>query len=158
MKSSVQFLVCVVGCSVILGCGSQPKVPDWPDPLPVSGTITYGDAPLTSASVNFTPDSPTTPGRGASGFTDDSGNYVLNYRAPNGKTMEGIIPGKYRVTISRMVKPDGTVWKPDPAQPTGPANVGAREVMPREYSLETKLKADVKEGEDTYDFKLVKKS
>ena len=158
MKYGLQFLLCLCGCSIVLGCGSQVKTPEWPDPLPVSGTITYGDSPLVSASVNFTPDSPTTPGHGASGFTDDSGNYVLNYRAPNGKTMEGAIPGKYRVRISCMVKPDGTAWKPDPSKPTGPANVGAREMMPREYSLETKLKAEVKDGEDTYNFKLIKKS
>lgn len=139
-----------------VGCGSGVKLPKWPDPLPATGTIIYDDKPLSGATVTFTP-LEQTQGHGAAGTTDDSGKYELKSLGPDGKSRAGIIPGKYRVAVSRMVKPDGSVWKPDPKAPGGPMNSGAREEMPRQYALESKLTTEVAAGKSPYDFKLEKK-
>jgi hypothetical protein len=57
-----------------------------------------------------------------------------------------------------MVKPDGSVWKPDPSASGGPATFGAREELPAEYSLQPRLTADVSKDTAVHDFKLEKKS
>ena len=144
------------GCLWILGCGSGVKVPKWPEPIKASGTVTYEDKPLTDAVVTFTPIG-TTEGQGAIGNTDDAGKYELKTRWVDGKTRYGIIPGNYRISFSRMIKPDGTPWRPDPTVPGGPMNSGAREEMPREFSLESKVTVEVAAGKDNYDFNLKKK-
>jgi hypothetical protein len=145
-----------VGLLFILGCGDGgTKGPVLPEPVPVSGTVTYGDAPLADAMVTFTP-TESTVGQGASGITDGSGKYVLESRWSDGKSKPGAIPGKYVVTISRMVRPDGTVWKPDPNK--GPMTGGAaHEELPQEYSFKSILTADVSKDKGVHDFKLEKK-
>jgi hypothetical protein len=140
-----------------LGCSSDSaKTPVWPDPVPVSGTVTYGDQPLADAMVTFSPTG-TTAGQGAAGLTDNSGKYVLQAPWTDGKTRPGAIPGTYKVSISRMVKADGSVWKPDPKSPdAGPMSIGAREEMPEQYSFQSKLTADVSKDNGVFDFKLEK--
>jgi hypothetical protein len=117
--------------------------------------VTYGDQPLSQATVIFFP-TDSTPGQGASAITDNSGKYVLQSRSVDGKTKPGAIPGKYRVTVSRMVKSDGSVAKPDPNK--GPMTEGAREELPPEYSFKSELTADVSKDKGVIDFKLEKKN
>lgn len=124
----VAFLVCP-----FLGCGASVKEPNWPAVVPVSGSVTMDQNPLGQAIVLYIPDGSTV-GQGGSGMTDDSGKYKVSSRNAKGEMVDGIIPGKYRVAISRMVKPDGSVWTPDPENKEGPASVGAREELPLEYS------------------------
>jgi hypothetical protein len=70
----------------------------------------------------------------------------------------GVIPGKYKVGFSRMMKPDGTVWTPDATNSTGPATVGAVEEMPLKYSdvANSRQFAEVKAGGAPIDFALKK--
>jgi len=89
--------------------------------------------PLGEAMVIFIPDGGTV-GQGGNGTTEGNGKYVLSSRNDKGETVPGVIPGKYRVAVSRMVKPDGTVWTPDATNSSGPATVGAREELALEYS------------------------
>ena len=149
-------VLCLSAAVCSLGCGPSVKVPKWPDPVPATGTILFDDKPLANATVSFTP-LEQTPGPGAAGTTDEAGKYELKSLGPDGKSRVGAIPGKYRVAVSRMVKPDGSVWTPDPKAPGGPMNSGAREEMPRQYALESKLTAEVASGKSPYDFKLEKK-
>jgi hypothetical protein len=149
-------VMCLLSCALALGCGSRMKIPKWPEPMPVKGTVTYDDKPLVNATVSFTPIGQTE-GSGAAGMTDDSGKYELKMTWVDGKTRYGIIPGNYRIAFSRMVRPDGTPWKPDPSRPGGPMNSGAREEMPREFALESKITMEVAKGKDVYDFNLKKK-
>jgi hypothetical protein len=152
MKISLR-MFCGMLLVTSMGCGSNAKVPKWPEPIKVTGIVTLDDEPLNGATISFNPVDSTL-GTGAIGTTDDSGQYEPLSRMPDGKSKYGIIPGKYRVSLSRMVKPDGTPWRPDPSRPGGPMNSGARDVMPPEFSLASKLMIDVAEGKDEYDFNL----
>ncbi|WP_373650774.1 carboxypeptidase-like regulatory domain-containing protein [Schlesneria sp. DSM 10557] len=155
MKFGLRALI-LLSLTAVLGCGGGPKLPKWPDPVPASGTITFDGKPLVDATVSFTP-LEQTQGKGAVGTTDESGKYELKSLGPDGKPKPGAIPGKYRVSVSRMVKADGSVWKPDPKNPGGPMNFGAKEELPRQYAVESKLVADVASGKSPYDFKLEKR-
>jgi hypothetical protein len=139
------------------GCGEGVVEPKWPDTVPCEGAVTFNGKPLTDAQVMFIPDASTT-GQGASGTTDASGKYSLSSRSSKGEVVKGIIPGKYRVAFSRMVKPDGTVFVVDPANPVGPATFGAREELPLKYSdpANSIQLAEVKAGGAPVDFDLKK--
>jgi hypothetical protein len=141
----------------LLGCGEGVVEPNWPDTVPCEGTVTLNGKPLTETQVLFIPDASTT-GQGASGTTDASGKYSLSSRNGKGEIVKGIIPGKYRVAFSRMVKPDGSVWVNDPANPVGPATVGAREELPMKLSdpANSLQLAEVKGGGAPVDFTLKK--
>jgi hypothetical protein len=155
MTLGFRYWYCSAGLLLALGCGSDLQKPNWPEPVPVSGTVTYGDQPLADAMVTFSPIDTTTAGHGASATTDSSGKYVLQSSWVDGKTKPGAIPGNYRVTISRMVKLDGSVWKPNPNQ--GPMTAGAaKEELPAEYSFDSKLTAEVSKDKGIIDFKLNK--
>jgi hypothetical protein len=137
-----------------LGCGSSDtKAPTWPDPVPVNGIVTLNEQPLSDAMVTFSPIDRTV-GKGASSITDSSGKYTLESPWVDGKTKPGAIPGNYKVTISRMVKPDGSVWKHDPN--VGPMSMAAREELPDEYSFNSTLTAEVSKANAAIDFKLNK--
>ncbi len=156
MTRGFRFSFFSAGLLLALGCGSESTKTKLPDPVPVSGTVTYGDQPLADAMVTFSP-TDTTVGQGASGLTDSSGKYVLQSSPVDGKPKPGAIPGNYKVSISRMVKPDGSVWKPNPNQ--GPMTGGAaHEEMPDEYSFNSQLTAEVSKDKGVIDFKLDKKN
>lgn len=145
------FMTCVFS-----GCGEGVVEPNWPDAVPCSGTVTMDGKPLGNVQVMFIPDVSTS-GQGGSGMTDDAGKFIASSRNTKGEVATGIIPGKYRVAFSRMVKGDGTVWVPDPAVPTGPATFGAREEIPLKYSdpARSSILIEVKPGgpEQTFDLK-----
>lgn len=156
MQRRVNQWFCLFPLFAVLGCG--PSAPQLPDLVPVSGTVTYDGKPLDNASVTFSPMDGGKAGYGASGFTDASGKYTVETAAGDGKTKPGAVPGKYGVKISRMVKPDGSVWKPDPKDPSiGPMTFGAREELPEEYSMQPRLNAEVSKDKSVHDFTLVKK-
>jgi len=144
-------------CCAATGCGDSVVVPNWPDVVPCTGSVTMGGKPLTQAMVLFIPDV-STQGQGGSAQTDDSGKYTVSSRNSKGETIPGIIPGKYRVSFSRMVKPDGSVWVPDPTSSAGPATFGAREELPLKYSdpANSIQIAEVKAGGAPVDFDLRK--
>lgn len=144
-------------CYTLPGCGESVVVPNWPDVVPCTGTVTMGGKPLGQAMVLYVPDV-STQGQGGSAQTDDSGKYTISSRNVKGETVPGIVPGKYRVSFSRMVKPDGSVWVPDPTSSAGPATFGAREELPLKYSdPATSIQiAEVKAGGAPIDFDLKK--
>lgn len=142
----------------LFGCSESVKEPDWPGAVPVTGIVTIDGTALGQANVLYIPDEGTV-GQGGSGTTDDTGKYKVSSRDSKGDTIEGIIPGKYRVAISRMIKPDGSVWTPDATNSTGPASVGAREELPMEYAdpRSSIWLIDVISGGPSQDFGLQKK-
>lgn len=136
-------LVCAAAC----GCGKAsgpPKV----QTMPVKGKVTLDGKPLAGAAVVF---SVVYPPVVFAGRTQDDGTYELQGLAGG----ESSLAGNYKVTISRMVKPDGSPLGADEA----PANVGATEQLPARYSQidATKLSADVAAGGGTFDFDLTSK-
>lgn len=141
---------------VAVGCSSGvPAPPNLAPTVPVSGTVTLDGKPLAGANITFVPE--TQAGfKGAIGRTDDSGKYELNTDVGGGKSSKGAIPGKYRITVSRLVKPDGTPLPPDFKEP--PMNVGAVESIPMKYFQgDTLLSYEVPAAGGTYEIQLTSK-
>jgi hypothetical protein len=141
----------------LTGCSGQ-SLPNWPEVVPCSGTVTLNGESLSNARVLYIPESGTV-GPGGSGTTDETGKYSVQSLGADQKMKVGLIPGKYKVAFSRMVKPDGQVWVPDPNSTEGPATSGAREELPPRYSMpiQSKIVAEVTDSSSPHDFKLKKK-
>ncbi len=85
-------LLCILCLTLMIaGCG---KASSNPKGVPVSGTVTYNGAKLTKGIVTFAPD-PTSTGSTATGEINSSGTYTMGTFEPR----DGVIPGKYLVTI-----------------------------------------------------------
>lgn len=136
-------------CLALCGCNGSPPLPKM-QTLPVTGKVTLDGTPLAGADVLFTvPDPPAT----FFATTKDDGTYQL--QAPEGS--EAGLKGRCNVTISRMVKPDGSPL--DLAKGELPALVGALEQLPQKYSMPgmSELTADVPEGGGSFNFDLSSK-
>lgn len=127
--------------TAVLGCGNGGG-DDLPDVVPVKGTVTLNGEPLPGASVTFMGE-----GRPCYGATDDNGTFII--KDMNGR--EGCPVGKYKVTISKYAKPDGSPLGDNPEE----AAQGV-EHLPAIYSSADKtiLSATVPEGGKTFDFQL----
>lgn len=112
-----------LGCFLLAGCGSGPSGPAL---TAVSGTVTLDGKPFAGAYVRFVPQGQTG-GHGGTGKTDAAGKYeILANRSENRK---GLLPGEYKVVLSRMLMPDGTPLPPN----VPPIDSGARESVPTAY-------------------------
>lgn len=122
------------------GCGTATRL------VPVTGKVELDGNPLAGAVIAFIPTGDTL-GTGASGRTEADGRYQLQTR--QGK---GVMPGTYKVTISRWLRPDGS----DPLPDVPPIESDAREILPPRYSNaeETVLTAVVPENGATIGFPL----
>jgi hypothetical protein len=87
--SSRSFVCCLVLLS-LEGCGSE----DNGVLVPVVGTLTYNDKPLTKGEINFIPEKGGG-ARGAHGTINEDGRYTLSSYGVD----DGAHPGKYKVTI-----------------------------------------------------------
>ncbi|HWB08847.1 MAG TPA: carboxypeptidase-like regulatory domain-containing protein [Pirellulales bacterium] len=114
--------------------------------VPIKGTVTLDGKPLADAGVVFISESPPA---AFSGKTNEAGLYELQAIKGGNTAVQGL----YKVTISRLVKPDGTPLGPDEA----PMNAGAVEQIPAKYARGdlTTLSAEVGAGGGTFDFPLV---
>jgi hypothetical protein len=114
--------------------------------VPVRGTVTWDGQPLENAAVTFEPLEGTS-GAGGIGSTTKDGSYSL----VNPQRMKGVMPGKYRVTVSQLDMP-----KID--QTKGVVQVGPdrKEKLPPRYSdpEKTELTATVEKTGTTIDFSL----
>lgn len=135
--------------ALFLGCGAST---DGPPLVPVSGTVTLDGKALSGALVTFIP-SGQTGGTDVSGRTDRQGRYELV--SPKGRL--GAVVGRYKVTVSRLLLPDGAEYTPDPDVP--PIESPARESLPPHYSDadRTQLTATVAEGGGNIPFQLKKR-
>src|SRR5262245_46202277 len=93
--------------AILVAAGCSPNGP----PLtPVSGVVTLGGQPLANAQVRFIPQGDTK-GHGGAARTGEDGKYeVIANRMNNRK---GLLPGQYKVVVSRLTAPDGTVLPPE---------------------------------------------
>lgn len=144
----VLFVSTVVLVSVT-GCG-KPAPPFLKDLVPVTGVVTLDGKPLDNATVTFMASEGVS--RFSAATTDADGRYELKTEG----SYTGALPGKYSVTVSKLVLPDGTLPPPDVA----PMDVGAKEMVPDRYSgvTEVTLGADVPTGGGTFDFALESKA
>lgn len=122
-----------------------------PELTPVNGTITLNGEPASGVTIILFPQqdaSGNLPKDTAFGISDENGHYAIKHRSG----AEGVEPGQYAVTFSKMVMPDGSPME----KGAEPAAVGVRELLPKQYTnpQNTKEKITVQKTQDTYDFAL----
>jgi hypothetical protein len=130
-------LLCYVGTAVLIlglaSCGDRLKR------VPVQGKVSALGGPLPNATIQFVPLS-ATKGEGGIGTADQEGNFTL---IGSRKGDKGVVPGKYKVRVSRYVERDGTVLSPDAKQAEHPS---AKESVPAPYSsIDSPLEVTVPE-------------
>lgn len=115
------------------GCGGSAGL------VPVSGTVRLDGQPLAQASLRFVPDGDARTHWGTA-LTGADGKYRV--MGPQGQ--DGLAPGPYKVTVSRLLRKDGT---PPPAN-VPPIESDATESLPAIYSHpdRTTLKVTVEPG------------
>lgn len=164
--STLSAVVAVGILSVTLvGCGGGGA--DLPDLGAVSGKVTMDGQPLAGATVIFTPSS----GPGSStGVTNEAGEYTLVFRQA-----VGAVIGNHKVSISKLNSGDPSLHDqqagtgPDaPAAPAAGGGSGGHgqssgdagvtrdpaETIAAKYNDSTELTAEVKSGENKFDFPL----
>jgi hypothetical protein len=129
------------------GCGKAAGLPKMQS-VPIKGTVKLDGQPVSGADVVFVSQNPLA---AFVGKTNDAGLYELQSIAGR----DTPIQGTYKVTISRLVKSDGTPLGPD--EP--PMNVNAVEQMPPQYARSdlSQLSATVAAEGGTHDFDLKSK-
>lgn len=136
---------------LIAGCGGGGGgiAPKLPEPVSAKGQVMLDGQPLSDASVFYVP-SGTGMGSGATGVTDANGNYEMALDTG----AKGVVPGNYKVWISRLVDPNNKPVVATAGQP--PADLAARESLPPKYSdiTNTMLKISVSPQGGVFDFKL----
>jgi hypothetical protein len=149
----------------MVGCGdaNRPKV------VPVTGTVTFQGKPLDGAQVTFrAQEGRQSAGELAFGTTDAQGRFLLRTVFGPTTSLDGAVPGDYRVFISKLIPPGGMseeayqqkLEAEKRAGENGVYGAPRETVPPRVESLspsysdaqQTKLAASVKKGEKN-DFK-----
>src|SRR5262245_7733312 len=105
-----------------LGCGG-----DGLRRVPVRGKVTAQGVAVGNATVLFMP-ADGTKGEGGIGTTDRDGNFTLT---GSRRGDAGVVPGKYKVRVSRLLDRDGTALPSDAKQADYPH---AAESVPAPYS------------------------
>ena len=101
--------VATVLLSMAMGCGDKL--------VPVEGTITLNGEPVAGATVLFFAQEGDSGRIQPAGATDSQGHFALHT-----KTSVGALPGKYRVSVSRiLIVAVASRNRPKPQQDSGPA-------------------------------------
>ncbi|OAI53284.1 hypothetical protein AYO47_05120 [Planctomyces sp. SCGC AG-212-M04] len=129
----------------LVGCGSNS---DQPELGQVTGTITLDGEPLNGIAVVFYPDS----GRPARGKTNAEGKYDLTYI----RETKGTKVGHNRVEVAPDEEGGEDEAESDEAA-AKPKAKGGKPKIPAQYNTKSILEADVKPGENVFDFKLESK-
>ncbi|MFT5322679.1 MAG: hypothetical protein ACI8P0_000520 [Planctomycetaceae bacterium] len=115
----VRVVIVALFAGILAGCGGG-ESDDRPDRTPVSGSVSIGGVPVTGAIVVFSPANEGS-GRGATGITDDSGNFALG----TFEKADGAVPGDYIVLVSKLeqttAEAAGPVNEDDPNYDGAPA-------------------------------------
>jgi len=146
----MRFFVAIALCALVVsGCGGVESEVE-PPLEPVTGTVTLDGEPAAGVAVTFAPGEGTS-GNGASGMTDASGKFTLNYRTGS----PGIPAGEYVALFSKLTQEDGS---PIPEGQTA-ADVMARDQIPERYRStdNRQMRASVPAGGKSFDFKLTTK-
>lgn len=142
-KAGVGCLLLCGGLLALLGCGGSNQ----PNLKPVTGKVIWKGKALAGAGVQFIPNG-STGGGGGSGKTDANGQYTITYV----RGQPGLLPGSYKVVVSKRVMPDGS----EPPADVPPIESPAREVLPARYSdpHQTQLTRTVPESGGAIDITL----
>ncbi len=152
-------VIAALGMVVAGGCGSGDDLPR----LPISGRVTFDGEPLSGAWIEFRP-------KGGADVTTlgamiDEGRFSVS-------RSDGLVPGDYRVTISKAEAPDaggamvkseplpkGKVTKAMKLKKAAPNPFGfAKQLIPEQYNRKSQLVAKVEEGKaNDFEFALTSK-
>ena len=156
---SVPFLcsVCLL-VTAVSGCGGGSEAPAYAEKLvPATGQVTLNGEPLSRVMVAFRPAEGSS-GEVAIGITAQDGTYSLHTPTvgQSAEESQGAVPGEYRVTITKLVMPDGSDVPPDTTDADAEA-LGAVQLLPPKYSdlTGTTLTATVEAGSAENNFPLV---
>jgi hypothetical protein len=139
----LRYLAAAVVIAGFVGCGG-----DGLKRVSVTGKVTAKGVPIDNATVLFIP-TDATKGEGGIGTTDSMGVYVLTTGSRRGDS--GVVPGQYKVRVSRFMDKDGTILK-DFKQADNPH---AMETVPAPYSTgDSKMVVTVPEEGGTLDIDL----
>ncbi|MDZ7616596.1 MAG: carboxypeptidase-like regulatory domain-containing protein [Patescibacteria group bacterium] len=149
MRQRLRFVWFMMAVLVLVAAGCGGRKSNMPPLMPVEGLVTLDGRPLAEAGVQFHPVGDTR-GRGAAANTDAEGRYSLI--SPDGS--KGVPVGEYKVVISKLVMPDGSLYSA--ADGVAPMDSPAREAVPVRYSdfERSILTAEVPEGGRAIDFGL----
>ncbi|WP_417391838.1 hypothetical protein [Gimesia sp.] len=136
LKSFESLCLFLLSFCLLTGCGDSGGS-DQPDLGTVTGVVTMDGQPLSNVMVSFSPEN----GRPSIARTDEAGNYELGYLAET----KGAVIGKHTVSITTPQE-----------NPTPPGQV-YKDPIPAKYNSKTTLTADVKAGDNTFDFQLESK-
>jgi hypothetical protein len=126
----------LMGLLMAAGCGSGAPS-DQPELGEVQGTVTLDGKPLSAVIVTFNP----AKGRPSIGATDEAGKYSLTYLG----NVDGAVVGKHTVTITT------------PQDHPDPPGQKFKDPVPAKYNSSTTLGADVKPGQNEFNFALQSK-
>jgi hypothetical protein len=81
------------------GCGGGPEGPATAE---VTGLVTLDGAPLANADVFFHPVDSEGPAQASQAVTGDDGRFTVQTHVAAGQYKPGMIPGEYRVSVSKL--------------------------------------------------------
>jgi hypothetical protein len=124
------FSATLVLLAALAGCG------DGLTRVSVEGKITAKGKPVDNATIQFIPTG-ATKGEGGIGRSDSAGNFTLT---GSRQGRQGVVPGEYKVRVSRRVGLDGTILPPEAKEVENPS----KETVPTQYaSAESPLRVTV---------------
>lgn len=129
---------CVILILSLTGCGGGGE--PIPELAQVTGVVTMDGAPLDGAKILFEPQQASDKARrrASNATTQTDGSYTLEYNSD----ASGATPGTHKVMILKM--------------PDNPDDAGTQ-LVPAKYNDKTELTAEVKEGDNRFDFDLKSK-
>ena len=137
LRGPVVFLPGVLALFLAGGCGDR-----YGGRRAVSGTVTFQGKPLDQGSITFVPASPDLSTQSGAGIRDG------HYQIPRA---QGLVPGKYKVSISSG--DPGTPADPSAGPPGPSGNYSSKERIPPRYNVRSTLEVEVqKGGPNEFDF------
>jgi hypothetical protein len=118
------------GVVVLVGCsgGTDKSKANRPQTALANGVVTYNGKPLDGALIVFVPEA--NEGTAAAAVSNNQGEFSAMAFSPE----QGAVPGKYTVTVSKMLEP--TAEQPDEASHDAPPAkiVKPKSLIPIKYS------------------------
>lgn len=119
-------LIVLLALTLLSGCGEAAKEGPVENLVKGSGSVKVDGEPAGAVRIRLTPINDTKSVGGSWAVTKDDGTFTLTHWT----NKEGIAPGSYLITFSRLVKPDGSPL----GEKDSPALVQAKETIATNWS------------------------
>lgn len=146
LRAAAGVLTTISLCLFVVGCGPENTL----GRLPIKGTVTLDGAPLSNGSIHFESVGGERPIN--TGSVIEAGKYEVPAEA-------GLLPGKFKVSISSSGGPTETISDPEQAMDAASAAPAEnKNLIPAKYNTDTELEAEVKaDSENVFNFDLTSK-